>query len=186
MENTLIGYVQDRSNLEMTAADQMQLLIEHGVNKKRIYELHEGLEEAINSCREGLTLVVWSGAVLGTQTAYDETIDILEENGANLRLLHKPLDVDCKAGAGVLQGHKDIRAANGRMGERVGRRKVITTDRATLIKKYVREGHTQAEAAEYFTTDELNVSTRAVSWIMNGTYFKNQKGKGRSSKNDRK
>lgn len=176
MENTLLGYVQDRSNLKMTAADQMKLLIEHGVSKKRIYEQHEGLEEAINSCREGLTLVVWSGAVLGTEPTYNKVVDLLKEQGAFLRLLHKPIDVDCKAGAGVLQGHKDIKAANSAMGECVGRTLDITPDRAELIKKYVQEKHTQAEAAKYFKT-----STRAVSYIMNDKYFANQKKSKRKS-----
>jgi len=170
MENTLLGYVQDRSNLKMTAADQIDLLIDHGVKKSRIYEQHEGLEEAINSCREGLTLVVWSGAVLGAEPTYNKVVEMLEEQGAFLRLLHKPIDVDCKAGAAVLQGHKDIKAANSGNGECKGRKLDITPDRAKLIKKYVQEGRTQAEAAKYF-----NASTRAVSYIMNDKYFVNQK-----------
>jgi len=174
MENTLIGYVQDRSNLKMTAADQKKLLMDQGVEEERIYYQHEGLQEAIGSCREGLTLVVWNGAVLGTVAAYDETIDKLKEQGAFIRLLHKELNVDCKEGAGVLQGHKDIRSANGSMGERIGRKLDITPERAELIKKYVQEKHTQAEAAIYFDT-----STRAVSYIMNGKYFTNQKKKGK-------
>jgi len=175
MENTFLGYVQDRSNLKMTAADQMKLLIEYGVSKKRIYEQHEGLEEAINSCREGLTLVVWNGAVLGAEPTYNKVVELLKEQGAFLHLLHKELDVDCKAGAAVLQGHKDIKTANSSKGEHVGRRLNISPDLADLIIKYVGEKHTQAEAAAYFTTDKLKVSTRAVSYIMNGKYFANQK-----------
>ena len=59
-----IGYIQKRSSL-ISELEQIAELIKAGIDIEHIYAPADGLFQAISSCREVDTLVVWSAAVLG-------------------------------------------------------------------------------------------------------------------------
>jgi len=160
-----IGYIQKRSSL-MSESEQLKELLKSGIEGIYIYSPTTGLQEAIKSCREGDTLVVWSAAVIGNH-AYAKTIKALAEIGADLHILRKSLDVPCKQSVPAANGLNDIKQASRMNGKKNGRKLSITPEQAKSIEAYVGEGNTQAQAAKHYS-----VSTRAVSWILNGTYFK--------------
>ena len=163
-----IGYVQKRGSL-MTEIEQTAELMKMGIELDHIYGPSDGLQEAINSSREGDTLVVWSAAVIGTH-AYAKTIKALAKNGADLHVLRNKLDIPCKQSVPAADGLNDISQASRANGKKNGRKLSFTPQQAQNIKSYVGEGFTQERAAEHFKT-----STRIISWIMNDVYFKNQK-----------
>ena len=160
-----IGYIQKRSSL-MSEDDQAKELLKHGIEHVNLYTPDEGLNEAIKSCRKGDELVVWSAAVIGNH-AYAKTIKALAAIGADLHVLRKGLDIPCKQSIPAADGLNDIKQASRMNGKKNGRKLSITPAQAKNIEAYVGEGNTQAQAAEHY-----GVSTRAVSWILNGTYFK--------------
>lgn len=164
-----IGYVAPRSGL-IGMKEQIALLVADGVSEDHIYTPQHGIDEAVRACdRGGDVLVVHSAIVIGGHV-YARLIKRLAKYRAGLRILRKNLDIDCVAGSGVADGALDIKDHHAALGQKIGRKKVVTPAQAKKIIAYVNEGNTQAAAAIAYGTNST-----LVSRIVNGQYFLNKR-----------
>ncbi len=162
-----IGYIQTRANV-FSLKDQTNALAKYGIRPEHIYSDNDadGFEEAIKSCySKGDELVIWSAAVIG-RVRYSSVIKRLAKVGAVLHILRRDLTIDCVPSLPAAQGLDDISQAEKMNGVLVGRKKKVSPEKAADIINYVNEGNLQSRAAEHF-----EVSTTAVSKIVNGGYF---------------
>lgn len=161
------GFVATRPNF-MSVEEQIEHLIDYGVNPSNILNPENGLGEAIRFCRDGDDLVVYSATVFGTVTEYDNTIAALAKNKANLVILRaNKLRVSALDSVPYITGKKDLNKRNAALGKQHGKKKYISRAKADKIIHFVKtQGNSQAAAATEYGTDPSTVSR-----IMNGKYF---------------
>ena len=159
-----IGYTADRSGL-ISAIEQRELVVRDGCDLCHVYTEDQGVMEAVNSCREGDTLVVHAAAVIGA-IKFPNVIKGLAANGADLHILRKGLTISCASGEGVADGLLDIREYTTKHGKKTGPKNRVDQALADKITAYVEEGNTQKAASALY-----GVHTSLVSRIINHTYI---------------